>query len=106
MALFNRSVRYSRKPTTRSGRGQRVIVIEESLKLPHFMKKLDVLHHGTKIHPLPVKMKFIAETVSQQGYPMAIYACPFAGCNWREGWIQDPRTGKAKRLWSGVHNYH
>ncbi len=72
--------------------------------LPRFMKKLDLLCHG-RTHILPVKMHLIAESTSDRGLPMAVYACPYRDCNHREGWVQDVRTGGPRRLWSGNRNW-
>ncbi|MCR4414895.1 MAG: hypothetical protein NUV77_20955 [Thermoguttaceae bacterium] len=80
--------------------GRRVIVIEEPARLPQFMKDLEVL--CTK-HAIPVRMKFIAESTSHAGDPMAVYACEVHGCRWREGWIRERRTGQPYRLWAGVY---
>lgn len=66
------------------------------------LRRLDVLCCKTAKHPLPVKMKCIGQSASRQGQPMAVYACPFAGCQWREGWVES-RSGKPKRLWGGRH---
>lgn len=68
--------------------------------LPRFMKKLDLICYGRK-HLLPVRMTFIAESASDRGFPMAVYACPYHDCSHREGWVQDVRTGTPKRLWAG-----
>lgn len=81
---------------------QRVVVIERQERLAGFMSRLDVLCRGTQ-HPLPVRMKFIAEGTSHSGQAMAIYACPFAGCNCRQGWVRDRRTGRPIQLWAGIH---
>jgi hypothetical protein len=64
------------------------------------LAKLDVLCSQTAAHPLPVRMKCIGMSTSNKGNPMAVYACPFHGCSFREGWVEDGR-GKPTRLWRG-----
>ena len=84
MSLFtnNRKHRFSRDSH------RRVVVIKPTL--PGFMKRLDnVLCRQSVAHQLPLKMKCIGESLSDNGRPMAIYACPFCGCTWREGWVVD-----------------
>lgn len=103
MALFPKG-RQSRKPPMGRPSYRRVIVIEGQPRRAAFLKRLDVLCHNTAAHPLPVKMKCLSEGTSAQGHPMAIYACPFHGCPWREGWVQKRLTGKPFRLWAGLHN--
>jgi hypothetical protein len=72
-------------------------------RLPSFMRRLDILCKNTAVHPLPVRMKFIGEESSDSGQPMAVYACPIAGCNCRQGWVQERRTSRPFRLWAGIH---
>ncbi len=68
------------------------------------LTRLDRLCPKTATHPLPVKMVCIAKSKSDRGHPMAVIACPFRGCTWREGWVHDYRTGCPTRLWAGYHN--
>ena len=82
---------------------RRVIVIEQPVTCPPFLKTLEVL---CTRHPIPIRMKCIGESVSHAGDPMAVYACEYTGCDWREGWIQDHRNGCPLRLWKGVHHKH
>ncbi len=77
---------------------RRVVIVKPTL--PGFIKRLDVLCRQNVAHQLPLKMKCIGESLSVRGRPMAIYACPFHGCNWREGWVVDRLTGRPHRLWS------
>jgi hypothetical protein len=83
---------------------QPVIVVRPRSCLSPFMKRLHVLCHHAQVHPLPVKMTCIAESSSHRGEPMAIYACPFHSCRCRQGWILDPRSGRPRRLWAGLHD--
>jgi hypothetical protein len=69
--------------------------------LPAFLRLLDLLCHGGA-HALPVRMRFVGESVSRSGQPTAVYACPIPGCSCREGWVQDYRTGRPFRLWAGL----
>ena len=71
---------------------------------PDDLGHLHRLCRNMAVHPLPVKLVFIAMSTSDRGQPMAVYACPFSGCNYREGWVHDFRTGHPKRLWAGFHN--
>lgn len=80
--------------------GRRLIVIEEPAGLPEFMKHLEVL--CTK-HAIPIRMKYIGQSTSHAGEPMAVYACEVPGCRWREGWIQERHTRKPYRLWGGFY---
>jgi hypothetical protein len=82
---------------------RQVIVVERSEQLARFMQRLDVLCRNTAAHPLPVKMKFIAEAMSDSRQPMAVYACPFEGCPCRQGWVRERHSGRPFRLWSGMH---
>ena len=102
MALFTKIPNYPRYNVNRSPR-RRPVVLENPGGLPGFMKELDVVCRRTEAHPIPAKMKFIGAGVSDRGQPMAVYACPFPGCQWREGWVQDRRTRKPFRLWAGFH---
>jgi len=76
------------------------MLFSTSNHLPSYLTRLDVV--CTK-HPLPVRMKFIAATTSDKGQPCAVYACEFPGCNWREGYVAERRTGQPFRLWKGFH---
>ena len=74
-------------------------------RLPRHLTELDLLCHNTESHPLPVRMKLISKEVkSNRGEPMAVYACLFPGCHWREGWIADRyNRKKSYQLWRGFH---
>lgn len=104
MALFHNYT--SQKKTVNRFPKKKVFIIEKPRygRLADFMARLDILHQQTHKHPLPVKMKFIAASATDKGQPMAVYACPFPDCNWREGWVQDIRTGKPICLWNGFYN--
>jgi hypothetical protein len=110
MALFPRTnARYinpdsNRQPGRITSRRIKRIAAREPDGLPAFMKRLDLLCKTTGVHQLPVRMKFISESSSDRGKPMAIYACP--ACNWREGWIIDARghSHRPMRLWAGPHH--
>jgi hypothetical protein len=80
-----------------------VTIVEEPARLPGYLKRLDLLCPERSVHPLPVKMVFIAESTSAKGQPMAVYACPFAGCQHRQGWVQERGTDRPFRLWAGWH---
>ena len=80
---------------------RRVIIIEQPAACPQFLKTLEVL---CTRHPIPIRMKCIGESVSHAGEPMAVYACEYPGCGWREGWVRDRRSGRPLRLWKGVHH--
>ena len=54
-------------------------------------------------HNLPVIMALISVKLADNGLPMAIFACPYSGCAWREGWLRDLRTPRPIRLWAGRH---
>lgn len=82
---------------------KRVVVVNQHAHLDQHMRSLRVMCHQLLPHPVPVLMKFIAEVESRTGQPMAVYACNFAGCQRRQGWIRDRRTGKPIRLWEGKH---
>ena len=61
--------------------------------LPEYYKHLnEALCDCLQNHPLPVRMTFIGWGASDQGQPMAIYACPHGGCSARQGWVKDFRT--------------
>jgi hypothetical protein len=80
-----------------------VLVVQPRRHLPQFMRRLQVLCHSA-LHPLPVMMRFIAESTSDHGSPMAVYACPFQGCRCRQGWVQHRSTDKPRRLWAAQHD--
>lgn len=108
MSLFKSTPR-GRTPRhfSRNGQFRKVIIIEQPApRLPDFMKRLDLLCNRFDRHPLPCKMKFIGESTSDSGQPMAVYACPHPGCGWREGWVVDRHTHRPRRLWAGFHNPH
>ena len=85
---------HARTPTRR-----RVIVIEEPIVLSEFMKQLKLLCWR---HPLPLPLRFLEETVSAEGLPVAIYGCSHSYCRHREGWAQDPASGQPCKLWEGI----
>lgn len=58
---------------------------------------------STRVHVLPVTMTRIADSVSDQGFPMAIFACSCRGCAWRAGYVIDAQSGRPRRLWHGQH---
>jgi hypothetical protein len=68
--------------------------------LPEKYKRLDILCHCLKNHPLPVRMKFIGWGTSDHGQPMAVYACPHKDCGSRQGWVKDFRTNRPIRLFT------
>jgi len=103
MALFSKFSKYTEAHPANYQR-QRMYLVEDPARLPGYMKRLDIICRRTEVHPIPTKMRFIGEGVSDKGQPMSIYACPFSGCNWREGWVQDYRTSKPIRLWAGFFN--
>jgi len=84
MALFRKRNRHARQPGNTG------------------LTRIDVLCSPTTAHPLPVRMKCIGMGRSNKGNPMAVYACPFPGCPFREGWVEDGR-GNPTRLWRGDH---
>jgi hypothetical protein len=94
--------------SVKSPYGQRVqrqvIVIEQARDRAGFMRRLELLCHNSDAHPLPVKMKFIAETMSDKGLPMWVYGCCFRGCRHREGYVQERYSGKPYRLWAGLYD--
>jgi hypothetical protein len=100
MALF--PLRNGRVRTTAPVR-RRVIVIEEPEVLAPFLRDLQPrpLCHDPA-HVLPVEMRFIGQARSDNGAPVAIWACPT--CNHREGWCQDYHTGRPRRLFSKPGN--
>lgn len=70
--------------------------------MPAFMKRLNLVCRS-HIHPwLKTRMTLIGQSTSNDGQPMAIYACPT--CGWREGWVQDYVTGNPRRLWGSLHD--
>jgi hypothetical protein len=85
MALFHRPVHHYTHPDSHR---QRAHTAPHRARFPQRLKRLDVLCHNTAAHPLPVKMKFIAESLSDKGMAMGIYACTFQGCAQRHGWIR------------------
>ena len=98
MALFSSARKYSQSFPRR-----RVVVVAEPAPA-EFMKRLDILHSPSERHPLPVRMRYIGCRLTHRSdQVMYVYACPFPGCKWREGWVQDRRTGKPFRLWCGYH---
>jgi hypothetical protein len=84
---------------TRTLTRRQVIVIEEPVVLPEFMKQLALL---CRRHPLPLPLRFLNETVSPEGLPVAIYGCRHPDCRHREGWAQDPTSGQPCKLWEGI----
>jgi hypothetical protein len=96
-----------RQSRTAPARRVRQQVARESAPLPDFMHHLDLLCRQTVAHQLPVRMKFISEALSDRGRQTAVYACPFAGCTWREGWVIDNHNHSHKpfRLWAGFYRH-
>jgi len=82
------------RPATR----RQVIVIEEPITLPEFMKRLSLL---CRRHPLPLPLRFLDETLSTEGLPVAIYGCSHPRCRHREGWAEDPASGHPRQVWEG-----
>jgi hypothetical protein len=73
--------------------------------LPRFVTTLTPICGNTDAHPLPCKMIFISESMSDKGQRMAIYACAHDDCAWREGWVQDRHnSSKAFRLFGRFHH--
>lgn len=100
MALFPvRNGRIHRHSPVR----RRVIVIEEPARLAPFLRDLRPrpLCHDVS-HVLPMEMVFISEARSENGGPLAIWACP--ACNHREGWCRDFHTGRPRRLFAKSGN--
>jgi hypothetical protein len=71
--------------------------------LPEFMKHLNIRCQPKNSHELAVRMVFLAETLNDRGWPIAIYQCSMHGCDWREGWVVDWNTGEARRLFGRNH---
>jgi hypothetical protein len=74
---------------------RRVIIIEEEIPLPKFMKHLSLF---CTRHALPLPMRFLGESTADQGKPMAIYGCSDRYCRYQEGWVQSPHNGHPRRL--------
>ncbi len=70
---------------------------------PAVSRQLNVVCHCGTVHLLPVRMTLIAQSRTSDGRPMAVFACPYRGCQWREGWVIDFYTGRPRRLWARVH---
>lgn len=49
-------------------------------------------------HRYPLPLVYLAESLSPQGQPMAVYGC---GCHYREGWGLDEVTRMPRRIWVG-----
>lgn len=79
---------------------RRVIIIEEQVSLPELMKHLSLF---CTRHALPLPMRFLNESATDRGDPMAVYGCGDRYCSYREGWIQDFHTGHPKRLWGAFY---
>jgi len=94
--------RFRQTRQVRGSEGRRVIILEEVSALPPLMKQLEVL---CRRHPIPIRMKFIGESRSHAGDPMAVYACEYPGCEHREGWVPERHTGRPFRLWGGAHRH-
>jgi hypothetical protein len=107
MVLFPRTNKGFVNPDShrRPPRGPRRPGERGSGGLPEFMHRLDLLCRQTVAHQLPVRMQFISEALSDRGRPTAVYACPFTGCTWREGWVLDKHSPGRKpfQLWAGFH---
>lgn len=71
---------------------------------PQALKRLQRVCNCGHAHALPVEMALIARTFSDKGTPMAVMACPYRNCNYREGWVIDFRTGMPRKIWHGIHN--
>jgi len=71
---------------------------------PAELRRVTVICNCRTAHVLPVRMVRISETVAQNGSPMVVMACPYPGCDWREGWVIDFRTGRPRRLWAAHHD--
>lgn len=84
--------------TPRPSHRRRVIVIEEPLTLPEFMKHLSLL---CRRHPLPLPLRFLDEIHSTEGLSVAIYGCSHPRCRHREGWAEDSAGGHPRRVWEG-----
>lgn len=93
----------TRNSGNRRGGAPRLVVVGAPQRLDEAMKQQRVMCRQLSRHPVPIMMKFIAEATSHSGQPMAVYACTFPGCDCRQGWVRDRRTGKPIQLWSGVH---
>ena len=90
MTLFYRPPRRRRRPAPRP-------------QLPASLTRLKRICYHQHAHVLPVQMVLIGRTVSDQGTPMAVYACPYRRCGWREGHVLDFRSGRPRRLWGNFH---
>lgn len=64
------------------------------------LTKLHILDPPNSKHPLPVKMQFHSMSRSDRGAAMAIYECPYQGCNCRQGWVRHSYTKRPMRLWA------
>jgi hypothetical protein len=85
--------------TPRRATRRRVIIIEESVPLPEFMKHLSLF---CTRHALPLPLRFLAESSSDRGEPMVVYGCSDRYCGYREGWVQDSHTSHPRRLWGAL----
>lgn len=81
----------------------RTVPVQQT-RLPEYYKNLNVLCACRDAHQLPLNMEFIGFSTSDKGAPMAVYACPYRGCNWREGYVRDFQTGKPRCLWGKKHH--
>jgi hypothetical protein len=79
---------------------KRVIIIEEPVLLPEFMKHLSLF---CTQHALPLPLRFLAESASDRGKLMAVYGCSDRRCSYQEGWIHDPVSGHPRRLWGAFY---
>jgi hypothetical protein len=72
-------------------------------RLPQELRSLQPLCNNPSVHPLPVTMRFLAESTSHAGQPLAVYCCSYGGCRIRSGWVLDRRTRRPFRLFIGEH---
>ena len=75
-------------------------------RLPNEWGRLNVICTCRDAHHLPIRMKFIGFSWSDKGASMAVYACPYHGCNWREAYVQDYRTGQPRCLFGKKFDNH
>jgi hypothetical protein len=72
MALFQKFGRRHGSFGNHGGGARRVIIIEDCGELPEWMRRLEVLCRN---HAIPVRTKYIGQSLSHSGQPMAVYAC-------------------------------